>query len=48
MDYRYARHAAELMREAVTYGYATEIAAYPPLITFKTWLTSMRGSEPLA
>lgn len=38
MDYRMARHAAELERESVTAGYAAELAAYPPLVTFKTWL----------
>jgi hypothetical protein len=38
-DYRVARHAAELAREAETGGYETEAAGLPPISpTFKEWL----------
>lgn len=37
-EYRLARHAAELQREAATCGYATETALYGPIITFRDWL----------
>lgn len=38
MDYRAARHAAELACEAATGAYPAELAAYGPLLTFKQWL----------
>lgn len=37
-EYRLAREAAEAKRDAECLGYATELAAYPPIITFKKWL----------
>jgi hypothetical protein len=36
--YRAARLAAELAREEATRGWATELAQYPPIITFRDWL----------
>jgi hypothetical protein len=46
-EYRLARYAAELLREAVTGAYASEEAEYGPIITFKDWLCGMRGmAEP--
>lgn len=42
-EYRLARHAAVLKREEATGGYESEIAAYGPIITFKTWLQSTAG-----
>ena len=36
--YRAARIAAELRRDEATRGWATELAEYPPIITFKEWL----------
>ena len=44
-EYRLARHAAVLKREEVTGGYKSEIEAYGPIITFKTWLESLAGSR---
>lgn len=38
LDYRAARHAAELAREASTLGYRTELAAAAPIITFRQYL----------
>lgn len=43
--YRLERGRQEVEREEATGGYATEIAEYPPLITFKDWLVGTgRGS----
>lgn len=42
-EYRLARHAAELLREAVTGAYRSETADYGPIITFKDWLLGTRG-----
>lgn len=44
MEYRAAREAAELAREAECVGYATETAAYGPIVTFKSWLLDRRAS----
>lgn len=44
-EYRLARYAEEQAREATTLGYATEEAAYGPLITFKDWLIGGRQSD---
>jgi hypothetical protein len=43
--YRAARIAAELAREEATGGRATELAEYPPIITFKTWLIMNAGAN---
>jgi hypothetical protein len=43
--YRAARIAAELAREESTRGWATEIAEYGPIITFKDWLTMTAGQS---
>lgn len=45
-DYRVAREAAELQRDAATRGHATEIAEHPPIITFKDWLQDHAGDGP--
>lgn len=45
MDYRIERHAAEILREEETGAYATEIAAYPAIITFKKWLVDHAGGQ---
>jgi hypothetical protein len=45
-DYRLARHAAELLREATTGAYRSEVEEYDdlhPLPTFKKWLIASRG-----
>jgi len=42
-EYRLARHAAELLREATTGAYASEEAEYGPIVTFKDWLIGTRG-----
>ena len=44
-DSRVAREAAEVTREAITGGHATELEQYPPIIDYKTWLTSKRGGR---
>lgn len=44
-EYRMAREAAELARESVTAGYATEQADYGPLITFRDWLVQTQGAS---
>lgn len=36
--YRAARAAAEIARDEACKGYATEEAAYGPIVTFKRWL----------
>jgi len=41
MQYRLAREAAEVAREGVTGGYATEVGLHAPIITFKQWLKGM-------
>lgn len=41
--YRAARIAAELAREEAAGGWATEIADYGPIITFKRWLIMGAG-----
>ena len=41
-EYRLERHRQELVREAETNGHAAELALYPPIVTFKDWLKSMR------
>lgn len=41
--YRAARIAAELAREEATGGWATEIAEYGPIVTFKDWLIMGAG-----
>jgi hypothetical protein len=43
-EYRLAREAAELAREAATGSYAAEVADYGPIVTFKAWLTAMAGA----
>lgn len=43
MNYRVAREAAELEREAVTAGYATESGQYGALITLRDYLEQTRG-----
>jgi len=42
-EYRVAREAAELARESVAAGYASEEADYGSLITFKDWLEQTAG-----
>jgi HNH endonuclease len=45
-DYRLARHTAELLREATTGAYRSEVEEYDesnPLPTFKQWLIASRG-----
>lgn len=42
-QYRLAREAAERKREDETAGYPAEMAAYPPIMTFKQWLQDMVG-----
>lgn len=42
-DYRAARLAAELAREEETRGWATELAEYGPIVTFKSWLIMGAG-----
>ena len=44
-DYRLARQAQEVGREAVTRGYAAENAEYGRLITFRQWLTDTVREE---
>lgn len=44
-EYRLARYAAELAREQATGGYQQEMAEYGPILTFKDWLTGLRGSH---
>lgn len=46
MAYRVERHRQEMAREAVTGGYATELAEHPPLITFAEWLTQHAADVP--
>ena len=43
--FRLARHNEELRREAATGSYASEMASYGPLITYKEWLRSWAGSQ---
>lgn len=45
LDYRAARHAAELAREASTGGYPSELAAAAPLITFRQYLEQTAGER---
>lgn len=45
--YRAARIAAELAREEATGGWATEIAEYGPIVTYKDWLV-MSAGQPQA
>lgn len=47
LDYRVARHAAELAREQATGGYAAELAEHAPLLTFRQYLIDTAG-EPQA
>lgn len=42
-EYRDAREAAEAKRDSECLGYATETAAYPPIVTFHTWLVDTAG-----
>src|SRR3954465_13448899 len=42
-DYGLAREAAVAKRDADTLGYATELEAYPPIVTFKSYLVDMVG-----
>lgn len=45
-EYTAARLAAEEAREAVTRGWATEMAEHQPIITFKDWLIqTAKGDE---
>lgn len=44
-EYRLARHAAELLREATTGAYASELEDYGPIITFRDWLIATRGGN---
>lgn len=44
-EYRVARHAAVLEREAATGDYPAELAAYPEIITFKAWLIGLAGAK---
>ena len=43
-EYRALRHAAEIQRESATSGYATEVALYGGLMTFKEYLVARRTS----
>lgn len=42
-EYQAAREAAEAERDAACLGYDTETAQHPPIVTFKSWLSDMRG-----
>ena len=44
-EYRLAREAAELAREQVTAGYASENADFGALVTFKDWLVQTAGAS---
>lgn len=44
-EYRAAREAAELAREATTYGYETENREHGPLITFRDFLVAYKQEE---
>jgi len=46
LDYRAARHAAELQREQATGGYAAELAEHAPIITFQQYLIDTKGERP--
>lgn len=37
-EYRAERDRQEVVRETATGGYATELAEYPPIVTFQQWL----------
>lgn len=45
LEYRMAREAEELAREAATAGYATESRQYGGLTTFRAYLEQTRGTE---
>lgn len=43
MEYRLARLAQEQERDRATRGYSTELSDYPAILTFKDWITQLRG-----
>lgn len=45
-EYQAERARQELAREEATNGYEAEMAQYPPLVTFKTWLVDHAGPDP--
>lgn len=47
-EYRLARHAAELAREAATGSYPAEVAEYGALLDFKTWLQQLAAPSEAA
>ena len=47
-DYRAAREAAELRREAATAGYATETRQFGPILDFRAWLVWLAGERTAA
>lgn len=44
-DYRVERARQEGVREDATGGYATELAEYPEIVTFKSWLVDHAGPQ---
>ena len=45
LQYRAERAAAEGLREGATSGYETELAEYPPIITFKKYIIDHAGQQ---
>lgn len=43
-EFRLARADAEAQREQATYGYATEMAEFGPLVTYRDWLQQTVGA----
>jgi hypothetical protein len=37
-DYQVERMRQEMVRDAATLGYPTELVGYPEIVTFKSWL----------
>lgn len=45
-EYHMAREAAQVHRETATGGYAAEMKAYGPIITYKSWLMGRKQDKP--
>ena len=45
-DYQSERARQEMVRDAATLGYETELSEHPDIITFKRWLIDHKAPEP--